>query len=259
LSATAPSGTTTADTASNTVRWNGKIAGNSSVVITISARINAGTVGATISNQATVNSDFDGNGSNERVASTDDPNAAGAANPTNLIVRYEVSSFTKTVSAPSRTLNSTVTYTITIVNSANAALADNPGDEMVDVLPAGLTLVSASATTGTAVANTASNTVTWNGALAASASVTITINATINQSGAGLNLSNQAVLNFDADQNGSNESTLLSDDPSVAGAANPTAFDSIAAVVPTMGWGGLVTLTLLLLGLARTRLLRSRR
>jgi uncharacterized repeat protein (TIGR01451 family) len=258
LSASAPSGTTVADVPSNTVRWNGKIAGNSSVVITITASINAGTAGATLSNQATVNSDFDGNGSNERAAGTDDPNVAGASNATSLLVPYAVASFTKTVSVPSRTLNSTVVYTITIANSANATLADNPGDEMVDVLPSGLTLVSATATSGTATANVGSNTVTWNGSLAPSSTVTITITATINLSGTGQNLINQARLNFDSDLNGSNESTLLSDDPSVAGTANATAFDALIAEIPVVGWGGLVALGLLLAGFAGIRLQRRR-
>jgi hypothetical protein len=48
------------------------------------------------------------------------------------------------------------------------------GDELTDVLPADLALVSASATTGTPFANTGTNTVTRNGAIAAGNSVTIT-------------------------------------------------------------------------------------
>ena len=43
---------------------------------------------------------------------------------------------------------------------------NNAGNEFIDVLPASLTLVSASATSGTAVANVGTNTVTWNGAIA---------------------------------------------------------------------------------------------
>ena len=48
---------------------------------------------------------------------------------------------------------STVTYTVTISNTGSGATADNPGNEFTDVLPAGLTLVSATASSGTAVAN----------------------------------------------------------------------------------------------------------
>jgi uncharacterized repeat protein (TIGR01451 family) len=256
ISASAASGTATADVGTNTVRWNGMILGNSSVVITINASINAGSEGLTIGNQATVNSDADGNATNELSAGTDDPNVAGAANATNFLVPYAVASFTKTVSAPSRNVNDIVVYTITITNSANAAMADNPGDEMVDVLPAGLTLVQAAASSGAALANTSTNTVTWNGALAASASVTITIEARINASGTGATILNQATLNFDADLNGSNESTLRSDDPAIAGAANATAFDSDMLVVPTMNAVWALLLGALLLGLGRLRVLR---
>jgi uncharacterized repeat protein (TIGR01451 family) len=256
VSASAPSGSAIADVPSNTVRWNGSIAGNSSVTVTINATINAGTAGATIGNQATVNSDADGNGTNEVSAGTDDPTVGGASDPTNFLVPFAVASFTKTVSAPSRNLNDVVTYTITISNSANVALADNPGDEMVDVLPPGLTLVQATATAGTAAANIATNTVTWNGSLAPSASVTITIEARINSAGTGQNLVNQARLNFDADLNGSNESLLLSDDPGVAGLANATAFASALLVVPTFGAAWAAVLGALLFGFAARRMRR---
>ena len=45
-----------------------------------------------------------------------------------------------------------VTYTIVLTNAGPGAQPDNPGDEFTDVLPAQLTLVAASATSGTAVA-----------------------------------------------------------------------------------------------------------
>jgi len=48
-------------------------------------------------------------------------------------------------------LESTATYTVVLSNSSTFAQQDNPGNEFIDVLPAGLTLVSASATSGTAV------------------------------------------------------------------------------------------------------------
>jgi uncharacterized repeat protein (TIGR01451 family) len=118
----------------------------------------------------------------------------------------------------------TFVYTIIISNSGTGAQPDNPGDEFTDVLPAGLTLNAASATSGTAVATVGTRTVTWNGAIPASGSVTISITATINAGTAGETLSNQGSIAFDADANGSNESTLLTDDPEVAGAANPTSF-----------------------------------
>jgi len=38
-----------------------------------------------------------------------------------------------------------VTYTVVLTNSGPGAQGDNPGNEFTDVLPAGLTLVSATA------------------------------------------------------------------------------------------------------------------
>src|SRR6185295_15749160 len=72
-----------------------------------------------------------------------------------------------------------ITYTIVLTNHGPGPQADNPGAELTDVLPAGLTLVSAAATSGATTAIAATRTVTWNGALSAGASVTITIQATI--------------------------------------------------------------------------------
>lgn len=133
-------------------------------------------------------------------------------------------SATKTVAgtfAPS----GNVTYTVTLTNSGTASQADNPGDELTDVLPATVSLISAVASSGTAVANPGTNTVTWNGSLALlGGSVTITINATIAPTAAGVVISNQGTFNFDADNDGTNESSALTDDPGTAGPADPTAF-----------------------------------
>ena len=52
------------------------------------------------------------------------------------------------------------------------AQLDNGFDEFLDVLPAALDLVSASATSGTATANLAADTVTWKRASPASSTAT---------------------------------------------------------------------------------------
>lgn len=130
---------------------------------------------------------------------------------------------TKTVAgdfAPGRP----ITYTVVLSNSGPAAKLDNPGDEFQDVLPSSLTLVSASAPSGTANANVGTNTVTWNGSIPAAGSVTITINATINLLTGGTVISNQGTAFFDADGNGTNESSALTDDPGQPGASDPTQF-----------------------------------
>ncbi len=232
--ATATSGT--AATAGNTVNWDGTVAPlGGSVTITITATVNTGTQGTTISNQGTANVDTNVDTTNETALLTDDPAVGGAADPTSFVVVSTSLAATKTVAGTFHT-GGTVTYTITISNPSANASPDNPGNEFTDVLPAGLTLVSASASSGTAVATVATNTVTWNGSVPAGGSVTITIAATVNASAGGTTVSNQGSVSFDADLNGTNETTVQTDDPTVAGAADPTSFAAAADVVavPTL-------------------------
>jgi uncharacterized repeat protein (TIGR01451 family) len=130
---------------------------------------------------------------------------------------------TKTVSgtfAPS----GSITYTVVLLNSSTFAQLDNLGNEFTDVLPAGLTLVSASATSGTAVANVGTNTATWSGSIAGGGSVTVTITATINSNAGGTTISNQGTISYDANGDGTNETNASTDDPNVIGASDPTSF-----------------------------------
>jgi uncharacterized repeat protein (TIGR01451 family) len=109
---------------------------------------------------------------------------------------------TKAVSG-SFTEGGTITYTVVLSNAGPGAQLDNAGDEFTDALPAGLTLVSASATSGAAA--TAGNTVTWNGSIPAAGSVTITIQATVNAGQAGNTIINQGNFVSDANGDGINE------------------------------------------------------
>ena len=84
--------------------------------------------------------------------------------------------------------------------------------------------MSATATSGTAVANVGTNTVTWNGSIPAGGSVTFTINATILPAAAGTTVSNQGTIAFDGDGNGTNEQSGQTDDPGKPGAADSTTF-----------------------------------
>jgi len=131
----------------------------------------------------------------------------------------------KTVSG-TLTPGGAVTYTIVLPNPSGVSRLDVAGsDELTDVLPSSLTLVSASASAGTAVAILATGTVTWNGAIAAGSSITVTIQATVKPGTAPFTIvSNQATVRFDADGNGTNESTALTDDPSLPGASDATNF-----------------------------------
>jgi fimbrial isopeptide formation D2 family protein len=117
-----------------------------------------------------------------------------------------------------------ITYTVTLTNTGTFAQGDNAGNEFTDVLPSTLTLVSASASSGTTVATLGTNTVTWDGAIAADGgTVTITIQATIKADTTG-QVSNQGTLSYDADANGTNDASRLTDDPGHPGAADPTTF-----------------------------------
>jgi uncharacterized repeat protein (TIGR01451 family) len=167
---------------------------------------------------------------------------------------------TKTVAAAGAFAPGTnVTYTVVLTNSGSGAQNDNPGDEFTDTLPASLALVSASASSGTATM--AGNVASWNGSLPAGGSVTITIVATIGAAATGT-ISNQGTISFDSDGNGSNDASVPTDDPGVAGAADPTAFTVAAALAPPVPapaltvWGRL--LILLALGMAGMLILRRR-
>ncbi|HEX9668330.1 MAG TPA: hypothetical protein VGC93_02490 [Thermoanaerobaculia bacterium] len=103
----------------------------------------------------------------------------------------------------------TATYTFVLLNCGPANQADNPGDEFTDTLPAGLTLVSAAASSGTVT--TLLNTVTWNGGILAGESVTITVEAAIDAGTTGMTLCNPATASFDANGDGTNESAATSD------------------------------------------------
>ncbi|WP_165371407.1 fibronectin type III domain-containing protein [Pseudolysobacter antarcticus] len=157
---------------------------------------------------------------------------------------------TKTVSASGGfTPGATIIYTVVVNNTGLGAQTDNPGDEFTDSLPAGITLVSATATSGTTT--TGAGIVHWNGSIPAAGSVTITITATINANASGT-IVNQGSVQFDADGNGTNESTALTNDPSVGGGtANPTSFAvvrvaAIAVPVPTLDWLALLGLAMAL-------------
>jgi uncharacterized repeat protein (TIGR01451 family) len=225
VSATATSGTAVATLGTNTVTWNGSLAPlGGSVTVTITATIKPGTTGTTISNQGTILFDANVNGSNESTGLTDDPTVVGASNPTSFTVPGpSVVTGTKSVSG-SFVSGGAVVYTIVLTNSGVGGQGNNPGNELVDVLPTQLALTSATATSGAAVATIPSRTVTWNGSIPTGGSVTITINATINAGHEGATVSNQGSISYDANGDGTNEATAVTDDPAQAGTSDPTTF-----------------------------------
>jgi len=224
-----------------------------SVTYTASCTVSAAATG-TLANTATVAAPAgvtDPTPGNNSATDTDTISAAPGASV----------SGTKTA-AGTFTPSSTVTYTIVLTNSGSGAQADNPGNELIDVLPAQLTLVSATATSGTAVATVGTNTVTWNGAIPAAGTVTITITATINAGATG-SISNQGTISYDTDGNGTNDGTAQTDDPATPGAANPTAIVVVGGPtpppIPTLSDFGLLALAaaLAMMALAVMRRRRS--
>ncbi|HEY0553232.1 MAG TPA: IPTL-CTERM sorting domain-containing protein, partial [Thermoanaerobaculia bacterium] len=247
-------GGTCAASGSGSINGTVSLPSGGSVTYTASCTLSAAATG-TLSNTATVTAPAgvtDPTPGNNSATDSDTISAAPGASV----------SGTKTVSAGPYAVGGTITYTIVLTNNGTGAQADNPGNELTDILPAGLALVSATATSGTAAATVGTNTVTWNGAIPAGGTVTITITATILPAAAGSTVSNQATISYDSDGNGTNDATAQTDDPGVAGAANPTAIQVGGGVpipqVPTLSPLGLLVLALALAGLALA-LLRRRR
>ena len=190
---------------------------------------------------------------------TDPTPGNNSATDTTTVAAPTSVSATKTVSGTFEE-GGTIFYSIVISNAGPGAQADNPGNEFTDNLPVGLTLVTASATSGTS--STVGNTVNWNGAIPVLGSVTITIEAVIDAGTTGQTISNQGTVNFDADGNGTNESSVDTDDPTAPGGADPT--DIVVGTtpsvveVPTLSGLGFAMLGLLLAGFALTILRRKR-
>jgi uncharacterized repeat protein (TIGR01451 family) len=147
-----------------------------------------------------------------------------------------------------------ITCTFTLLNGGPAAQADNPGDEFTVTLPAGLTLVAASADSGTAA--TFANTATWNGAVPVGGRVDISVKATINAGTAGTTICLQGSAFLDTDGNGVNDTVFLSgplDVPCLPAA--PCCFRVLtAAEIPALSGPGAAVLVLLLAAAALARL-----
>ncbi len=252
----AAGGTCTAAGAGN-IADTANLPAGGSVTYTVNGTIDGAFTGL-LSNTATV----------ATAGGVSDPNAANnSATDTTDVLGGAVVSGTKTV-AGTFSPGGTITYTVVLTNTGTVAQGDNPGDEFTDVLPSELTLVSAGATSGTAVATVATNTVTWNGTLAAGGgAVTITITATINPGTEGATISNQGTIAFDGDGNGTNESSAPTDDPAVGGQADPTDLVVVGEPgggpsvleIPTLSGWGLAALALLMAAAALALLGRRRR
>jgi uncharacterized repeat protein (TIGR01451 family) len=194
--------------------------------------------GTAINNIATVaTSSLDPNGANNSSTSS-----SAAGTPPNITAA-------KSIAGATHPEGSFITYLIVLTNSGSIAQADNPGNELTDVLPSSLTLLSATANSGTAVANAATNTVTWNGAIAGGGSVTVTIQALVRNGTSGTTIANQATVSYDSDGNGTNDATRQSDDPSTPAPSDATSF-AVVGIVPALSRMLMVLLAAVLVALA---------
>jgi len=162
-----------------------------------------------------------------------------------------------------------VVYTLVLTNLGTFAQLDNPGAEVVDVLPPGLSVLAVHADGGSVTvdppplpgplsgsraaprAGGSETEVTWNGSIPGEGAVVITIEARIDSMlPLGATLANQATVHFDGDGSGDNETSAPSDDPGTSAPADPTLLvvggDSVLAI-PELSLPGLLIFGLLLL------------
>jgi uncharacterized repeat protein (TIGR01451 family) len=151
---------------------------------------------------------------------------------------------TKTVSGQF-VLGGEVVYTVVLSNAGPGIQADGAGDEFVDPLPPGVVLIDASVIDGggTAVADIASNTVTWNGSIPPGGTVTLEIRGTVAPV-----IANQGFINIDSDGDGVYDAQRPTDDPTTPEPEDATLFQFlILSAVPAVSGTGLVILALALL------------
>jgi uncharacterized repeat protein (TIGR01451 family) len=164
-------------------------------------------------------------------SSTPDANSVNNSSTAQVVVVGPANvTASKSVNGAIHGEGSLVTYTIVLTNTGSIAQGDNLGNELTDGLPSSLTLISATATSGTAVASVGANTVTWNGSIAGGGTVTITIQALVKYGTIGSMVSNQATISYDSDANGTNDASRVSDDPSTIAPNDPTSFQVVGSV-----------------------------
>ncbi len=116
-----------------------------------------------------------------------------------------------------------IEYGIVLTNGSGSDLADGSGFEIVNSLDPGLELSGAQADRGTVSYPSSPNAVAWDGEIPAGESVRLRVRARILPDFDASSISNQARAQLDLNGDGSNESWLLSDDPSQPGPSDPHA------------------------------------
>ena len=114
--------------------------------------------------------------------------------------------------------NDTIEYTIRISNTGEANQGDNSGNEFEDLVPDNTTYVndSATATSGAIEYDSNENKIIWNGGMQAESTVILKFKVKVDPYLTnGTIISNQGTVYWDSDENGTNDATELTDDPSI--------------------------------------------
>jgi len=109
-----------------------------------------------------------------------------------------------------------IRYIVTITNIGDADQGNNPGNEFEDIIPYNTTYLGDSITATSGIINyiEEENKIIWNGGVPAMSSVALTFDVTVNTSVInGTIISNQGVVYWDSNENGINDATELTDDP----------------------------------------------
>jgi len=133
---------------------------------------------------------------------------------TKIITRKTVEDLNGEIPEPGDILE----YSITISNIGDADQSDNPDNEFEDFIPDNTTYVPgfASASSGLITYDGGENKITWNGAIAAESSIALSFRVTVNPAlPNGVEISNQGTVYWDSNENGTNDATELTDDPTV--------------------------------------------
>jgi uncharacterized repeat protein (TIGR01451 family) len=189
----------------------------STATLAIAALVNAGTASTTITNTGTVTENASTTDSNlaNNTASVSINVQAATTTPTSTIQNADIA-IVKTADVSSTVEGATVHYTLT---ATDLGPATSTGVVANDVLPSGLTFVSASASVGTYATSTG----IWNiGTMTANSPATLTVAATVNAGTASSTISNTATIAESAsstDTNLANNSSTVT--ISVAGNPGP--------------------------------------
>lgn len=208
----------------------GSLAASAADTLRITATVDMGTAGQTITNVASVSG-----------VDQTDSNTANDTDSAPIMVAAVDLAVTKSVDDAMPQEGATIVWEVVVTNVSSMSAS---GVEVTDLLPAGVTFTMASATQGSYVSGTGLWTV---GALAAATADTLTVTATVDAGTAGQTVTNHAALTASAevDVNPANDAdsasvTVSAVDVAVAKSASdamPDEGDTIAYVIAASNGG----------------------